>query len=603
MYRRDAVSTKLLVVISLLLATEVSSMADEKRNDEGLAERGYAVLTTYCQKCHGDNFEYSGLDVRDRPSLLKQEPNPGEAPFMVPNKPEASRLWLRASVADPDQRMPPKDQPQPSATELADLKAWIEAGAEFPERKIVEKRVFIGERTLLATIAADLQTIPAGQRRDVRYFSLQHLWNNPSVSEEQLRFTRAAVSKLINSLSSEANIVVPAVVDADGLVLRINLRDYGWTPDNQWFQLISRYPYGLKVNSPDAEEVGNLTNCEIPYVRADWFAYTAPRPELYHKLLTLPGLNGLPTNVQALESYLEVSIVKDFNTNEARRAGFTGQKSGVSDNNRIVERHRALLGYYWSSYDSGGNEERQNFFKFPLGPKVEGIDPRFAFDHDGGEFIFSLPNRLQGYMLAKANGERLDAGPQNIVTDPNQFGGSYDILNGISCMGCHKHGIIPFQDSIRDIFKNKSDDVAEKVRRIYPPNSEFETDVQNDQRTFLAALESACGNFMRGPDEKNRDIRLFPDPITVIAKKYDAVLSLSDVARELGLPEDQSDADKFQILTTAGNLKIVIQGNGRLQQLELGPLSIEQTITRQQWERAFQPVANELGLGIPQIVF
>ena len=69
-------TAKLLVGMVFLLHTADNVMADEKKADKSLAERGYAVLTTYCQKCHGDEFQYPGFDVRDRPSLMKQEPKP-----------------------------------------------------------------------------------------------------------------------------------------------------------------------------------------------------------------------------------------------------------------------------------------------------------------------------------------------------------------------------------------------------------------------------------------------------------------------------------------------------------------------------------------------
>ena len=58
------------------------------------------------------------------------------------------------------------------------------------------------------------------------------------------------------------------------------------------------------------------------------------------------------------------------------RAGF--QKSGVSRNNRMIERHVSKFGAFWNSYDFAGNQGRQSLFLHPLGP--DGPNP---FEHDG----------------------------------------------------------------------------------------------------------------------------------------------------------------------------------------------------------------------------
>ena len=83
------------------------------------------------------------------------------------------------------------------------------------------------------------------------------------------------------------------------------------------------------------------------------------------------------------------------------RAGFNN--SGVSNHNRVVERHKSRYGAYWKSYDFAGSVGAQNILTHPLG-----------FTHDGGEAIFNLPNGLQGYYLANASGFRLDEAPINI---------------------------------------------------------------------------------------------------------------------------------------------------------------------------------------------
>ena len=162
----------------------------------------------------------------------------------------------------------------------------------------------------------------------------------------------------------------------------------------------------------------------------------------------------------------------------------------MSDHNRIVERFDSDQGYLWNSYDSGGDDERANFFNFPLGPVFPGRKQPGAFLHDGGELIASLPNGLQEYLLAKSNGERINAGPQTIVKDPNEFSGGFDIVNGISCMGCHKHGLITFEDAIRPLYSPQSGQaIADKVLRLYPKKEDMDKLVADDTRHFLESLD------------------------------------------------------------------------------------------------------------------
>lgn len=97
-------------------------------------------------------------------------------------------------------------------------------------------------------------------------------------------------------------------------------------------------------------------------VRGDWFVAAASRPPLYHQVLQLPETD------RELEKLLQVDVDENLRTRKVWRAGFNG--SGVSQNNRLIERHESDLtnGAYWKSYDFGGNDGRKNLFAHPLGP-------------------------------------------------------------------------------------------------------------------------------------------------------------------------------------------------------------------------------------------
>src|SRR5690606_34157115 len=111
--------------------------------------------------------------------------------------------------------------------------------------------------------------------------------------------------------------------------------------------------------------------------------------------------------------------------------------------------HPAAFGAYWKSYDFGSSAGRNSLTQFPLGPRYEGNQhDRAAFEHDGGEIIFNLPNGMQGYLLVDAKGKRIDRGPINVVCDSKKPLGNSEVINCISCMVCHVHGMQPFADDI-----------------------------------------------------------------------------------------------------------------------------------------------------------
>jgi len=398
-----------LAVFATLAWTGWAGAADER-----LAAEARGFLAKYCYDCNGGaNDVGEDLNVNDRESLLKRPESAEKKPYVVPGKPDESLIWEYAGVG-PKFRMPKKSAPQPSPEEREVLGRWIADGAEFP-RTVARKPV--EARAALEAIRDHLAKLGPADRPFQRYITLDHLNNNPTVGDDVLRVNRAAVSKLLNSLSWQPEIVVPTAIDGpSALVLNIDLRRLGWDPDD-WKQIARAYPYG--VTHPDEatfreleREVARLSETRLPSLRADWFVATVSRPPLYDAILRLPE------SLRDLEAKLNVHLERNFDRDVLRRAGLV--TSGVSRHNRLVERHPTPFGAYWRSYDFGSSAGRGNLILFPLGPRFHGnrFDDQ-AFEQAGGEVIFHLPNGLQGYMLANAKDRRLDApAPIAIVRDP-----------------------------------------------------------------------------------------------------------------------------------------------------------------------------------------
>jgi WD40 repeat protein len=467
-----------------------------------LALKVQGVLKTNCYRCHGEEGASEGgfNFVLNLEKLAKTVVQPRNA--------AASTLWERISAGD-DSVMPPVGEtPRPSADDLAVIKAWIDAGA--PAAVAQPPREFITNEQIWKYIRADVDKYQERSRRFLRYFSLTHLWN-AGVSEDEIQTYRNAFVKLLNSLSWNTSLVVPVAVDPHRTILRIDFRQVNWNTQI-WEQIEQANPYSLTFTFPDAKACYELTECQMPLVRVDWLVFAASKPPLYHSVLAVPTSDG------ELESSLKVNVQANIDQEQAIRAAFN--RSGVSQNNRLIEWHKSPYGSYWKSYDFGGNTDRQNLFGYPLGPG--GND---GFQHDGGEIIFTLPNGLQGYLLVDAAGKRIDAGPTNIVSDPKR--GDKTVTNGVSCMSCHYTGVIPKTDEVGPAvranpkaFENSADILA-----LYRDPKELNAIFEADAKRFAEALEKL------GISSLSRS----GEPISAMALRFEQELDLRLAACELGL--------------------------------------------------------------------
>ena len=292
----------------------------------------------------------------------------------------------------------------------------------------------------------------------------------------------------------------------------------------------------------------------------------ASRPPLYHTVLILPDTD------KKLEERLNIDVAENLRTKRVARAGFNG--SGVSQHNRLVERHESDLtnGAYWKSYDFAASEDKKNLFAHPLGPAgVQGGSN--AFDHDGGELIFNLPNGLQAYLLVDKNGKRIDKGPINVVSDPVQKDRA--VVNGVSCMSCHVKGMIKKQDEVRaSVEASKASFTAAELNTIfalYPSAGKFETLQNEDEKRFADAVK------LTGAPLASKD------PIVLLSLRFEAELGVELAAAELGLT-----VEEFQT------------GLGKSAELSrtLGPLRVKGgRVKREVFVKTFGAVVKDLGLG------
>lgn len=565
-----------------------------------LGKQAQVIFATHCYRCHGENGSSDGgmNFILDFSKLVGTN--------VIAGNPEKSSVYKQINP-NLIGNMPQDTLTKPTAAEIETIKQWILAGAPIPKEEIATPRAFFSLGEEIQALDAFLLKTEKQNWPYYRFFTLRTLHNMPSqkVRDSTLDQYRAGLSKLLNSLSWKNEIIVPEKVDDKGVVVAVDIRKLDWADGNGknlWREILSLYPYGMANNRyPEDRELNNrwqsiadMTGTDVAVIRTDWFIAQASRPPLYHTLLQLPDQladleRRLPVgNREYLD--LQKNIVEG--KGKIVRAGFNN--SGVSErNNRLIERHATSYGAFWISYDFKVSAGTGNLFVFPLGPQFkENPFDRHSFKHDGGEIIFNLPNGLQAYMLINAKGKRIDEGPVEIVSDGKRISGTTAIVNGVSCMACHKHGMYRKTDQIRasHILSGKAGD---RVKEIYPTAEEMDKWYAVDEKRFLDAVTVAVKPYLFTGKNAEKTIKDFPEPITPIAKWYIAEeLNLADAARELGIDKPEK-------------LSALIEGNEELQRLGLMPLTRKGTIKREVWESReflfspFQKAAQKLKLGEP----
>jgi Domain of unknown function (DUF4384) len=554
----NAVAAPVIAIsISILLASTAGLHAEEiyaALNDTETQVQ--SILGKHCARCHQTGKLEGGREkpAKNFGNILQLDQLVADPSRVKPGNPDGSRIFqLIVNKEMPydvflDVSFDKPTPPAPTAEEIALLRGWLEGAAEKNSAGCLE-----GTGSYASgydEISRDLGTLPEHRRKGARYITLANLALNCG-SQAEMEVFRQGVAKLLNSLSSQPDPVGPFAIDKDKTILRFNIEDLGWTPE-LWEHIVGLYPYGVRPTGGSYEFVAHATLTKVPLLRGDWLAFTASRPPLYEKIL------GLPDTFQALQQHLGVDVSKNISNYTAKRAGF--QKSGVSQNNRLIERHPVSTGAFWTSYDFGGNRKRQSLFEFPLGPGGE-----VGFEHDGGESIFNLPNGYQAYYLNKANGEALAKGPTEIVRDLSRR--DLTVTNGISCMGCHDQGIRNAKDEIRthiDETKVLSSAVREAVRALHPTHEEMDKLIEGDRRRFQDALRLSNVD----PQLKLNGVEV----INALSDWYERELDLNAAAAEFGVPVEKLQTS----MAMAGG-----SGASLVTRLKLG------TVQRDRFETAF----------------
>ena len=482
-----------------------------------------AVLERHCRRCHDGPEATGGFDIFDLEGLQAKD-------LIEPGDPAGSPIVQRMTAGE----MPPETvQPRPTAAELAAVRTWID--------QMTTAGPLRSDADVEHALAADLAGLAPSARPHARWLTLVHL-ANAGVPEPQLARYRTALAVMLASLSWSPAARAPVAVDAARTIFRIDLRDLGWSAAT-WDAIRAAYPYGVArpAGVPDA-------------IRADWLVATASRPPLYHAIL------GIPDRDTELARLLGVDLAAGVADGRVARAGFT--TSGISVNNRVIERHATRHGALWRSYDFRSSRGREDVFAHPL-----------DFVPAGGELIFNLPNGLQGYMLVDGAGRRIDKAPTAIVSDPRRPDRAVE--TAVSCIGCHGAGIIERADQLRGATAELSAADRARILELHPPADRLASLYAADRARFAAGLAAL------GAAPVDRSL----EPVSLLTARYEAELDLRLAAAELGL--------------TAGALERRLARSAEVRRALAGLAPGGGRIKRETWELVFSRALVELGLGVP----
>jgi mono/diheme cytochrome c family protein len=545
-----------------------------------------SVMDGYCRDCHGPGKPNVGsFPMGDIQSLGSDKRS------VIPGDADASPLY--ASIAN---NFMPRGKSM-SKDEVAAIAKWIHALGEVPsaevkgidlgKKTIGEFPKFIGgsiEETHIAALD-DLKTIDQLDWTYTRYLNFSHTPLPPvdcdaeGPEKNPVYFLHTALNKFINSVSLGKRLIpVTPVPNTNGALVRIDLRDYNWSSE-QW-EAISRGAYNSSVSKADFSEsawstllnstsniypyaidphsdplLGALARSvgdNVPIIRADWFTRFASESPYYDVLLKLPN------DIKILEDRMNVNVEENIFSKRVIRAGFAQGESGVSDHNRMLERHElANGGYYWKSYDFASSDGKGSLFTHPDGPGELGrtVSGTEAFEHDGGEMIFTLPNGLQGYYLSDHLGNRLLVGPTSIVSNRKKaHGRGIEIINARSCFECHDNGIIANTDVIRNgiqssaLFNNNQRDV---LLRMYPETEVIQKAYIDDLKYFVANLSKLNATYT---NSAGVEVSVRPpvitgqsELVTYLADLHFEDLEYDALAREFGLDVEQFTDLTFRI--------------------------------------------------------
>ncbi len=441
-----------------------------------------------------------------------------------------------------------------------------------------------------ACVATNLQSVDASTAPFVRYLTMNAVWNTQP--EDIFLRLKWGIVKGVNAVSNQGTLGIPVPIGNPVIMMRIDLRDYGINVNEYENAILKLYPYATVYT--DQTQVGanerfiaQQTGSKRAWLRADWFLQTIAQPPVYYDLL------GLPNNTRAFLQQLGVNETADIANFTARRGGF--HNSGVTNWNRLLDAHPIRVGggaqhdtNLWRTFDVINQVDARNFFANPFGPAGSVAAVVHVFQFDASEWIFGLPNGLDGYFLSNSQDVRIDEAITTIATDRannSPFIGSapFVVRNGVSCMHCHSSSMNTFTDQIRASSQgNASFSQVEIniINQLFANPSQMNSIIDKHATNFTTAINTLF------PANRASVLANETEPVFWSSKWYALNLDINQAASELGLPPQ----DFVSCLLHSPNLASVL-GVGD---------PVNGVIARAEWEQNVNQAMLQCDIGVQQ---
>ena len=374
------------------------------------------VMVNRCYNCHGLGGEAEGrFSMNLSPDALVK------AGLLDPEHPENSLIYQRPSRGE----MPPDPIPHLNGNELGEIRSWIGSMKAAPVVPL--SNTALSRDQVYKKMRAVMSASSSSAADGLRFFSLVEE-KRAGRTDEELNLYRQALARTLNSLTWKPRLVQPAPVDGSGLLLSVNIKDLGWDPED-WQALFADLCGPGAADSPEVRIPSDLDpDGRCPVVPVGKFVASALDTASYDTLIWRTLLGRLAT--EAVGPFTEIghkgaSILFDslFGLSSEGIPTASFSESGVTLNNRLLARAATAYGYLWGSRDF---LERNGATDLRLKPEAV---------PDAGEFIFSLPNGMQGYFILNQDGRLIQSADVRIARDPLRV--DHVVAAPASCISCH----------------------------------------------------------------------------------------------------------------------------------------------------------------------
>jgi hypothetical protein len=552
------------------------------KSEPELAAAVSALFRGSCADCHGKGEDRGNLpDIFDVDELKRRG--------LIEAKADDSRLF---QLVDSDQMPNPNDfSPRTkervkaiSKEQKQALREWIDSGAGALRGN--RNRISIDDYTRL--LRRDQSSLSRAEQNDLVYIDFHPVYNNNRYSNAEISAFANASLKLLNGLDPISTRVqrngsgVAVIVDDQQVPIAIRFNPARFN--------MNRGDIDRIIASDNRQDINNPFPCDVPAIPVTDFIQIASADDFFNPINK--QVESIYSNIMIRRLFQEKGIIdrNDNNTlifNPISKAdfiigngvGFTNVSnftlfdvlasrgidrnelnilynqgndnerlvrgcllnSGVSAANRCIDRF-ALSdpsnGSAWVSWDTlsiGSVNDNEDFFRANfVGPANPPNDPLVTIGNpfvvDGGETIFQLPNRMQGYVVYNGNLQLVTNPPTFAVLNPTDSERG-NFISARACSSCHANYTIPFEDAAFTTFfkgiNGASNEEAGFLAKVIQTQDDWDFDLADDSARYLEELKDVY--VTRG---ESGDL---PDGIYNLGSTYLFDLSNDDIVAELGL--------------------------------------------------------------------